>query len=115
MTTHPDVCRPGENLPAFVLWCIDSERKRQHALKAEGRFKYTPSEVPAVRGSAMLSEENGEVARAALAISGFVQEDLTPADYFKECVQVAAVAMALAEGVILFNQNPGGHPLLEAS
>lgn len=83
-----------------VLHAIRNERVRQEALKAEGRFKYTPDEVPLVRSHAMLSEECGEVARCALAISGYVQEGLTVDDCYKELVQVAAIATAMAEGIL---------------
>jgi hypothetical protein len=48
----------------------------------------------------MLSEECGEVARGALAVSGYVQEDIGLTELYAECVQVAAVAMAIAEGII---------------
>jgi len=83
-----------------VLHDIRNERVRQEALKVEGRFKYTPDEVPLVRSHAMLSEECGEVARCALAVSGYVQEDLTLDDAYKELIQVAAIASAMAEGII---------------
>ena len=80
---------------------IRRERVRQVDLKAEGRFKYTPDEVPTIRSQAMLSEENGEVARAVLALSGWVQEELTVEDLYKELTQVAAVACAMMEGLLM--------------
>jgi hypothetical protein len=87
-----------------VLHSIRNERVRQEALKVEGRFKYTPDEVPLVRSHAMLSEECGEVARCALAVSGYVQEDLTLDDAFKELIQVAAIATAMAEAILRDDQ-----------
>jgi NTP pyrophosphatase (non-canonical NTP hydrolase) len=104
-TLHcPDFNQPSTRVPAYshdyVLQEIGRERMRQHRLKSEGRFKYTPSEVPPIRGHAMLSEECGEVARAALALSGYVQENLTIDDLYTECIHVAAVAMAMAQGLI---------------
>src|SRR4051794_31281512 len=90
---------------SFVLHSIRNERVRQETLKEEGRFKYTPDEVPLVRSHAMLSEECGEVARCALAVSGYVQEDSTLDDCFKELIQVAAVATAMAEGILLDNRS----------
>lgn len=83
----------------YVLTEVGSERKRQNLLRDQGRFKYTPAEVPLVRGAVMLTEEVGEVARAALAVSGYVQEELTLADLRGELVQVAAVAVAMIEGI----------------
>lgn len=82
-----------------VLNEVHAERARQIGLKRAGRFAYTPDEVPLIRGHAMLSEECGEVARAALAASGYVQESLTVTDVRKELVQVAAVAVAMVEGI----------------
>lgn len=90
-----------------VLADISDERLRQHRLKADGRFRYTPDEVAPILGHAMLSEECGEVARAALATAGdLVQETLTGEDLYKELVQVAAVAMAMAEGLVLGTALP---------
>lgn len=82
-----------------ILDQIEKERLRQEHLKRDGRFKYTPDEVPLIRSTAMLTEELGEVARAALAVSGYVQEELTLDDCRKELIQVAAVAMAMVEGI----------------
>lgn len=82
-----------------ILTEVGRERRRQILLKHDGRFKYTPAEVPAVRAAAMLTEECGEVARAALAVSGYVQETLTMADLRTELIQVAAVAVAMVEGI----------------
>ena len=82
-----------------ILNDVYNERVRQNRLKLQGRFKYTPNEVPLVRSHAMLSEECGEVARAALAVSGYVQEDLTLDDCRKELIQVAAIAIAMVQGI----------------
>jgi hypothetical protein len=94
----------NEDTITQVLHAIRNERWRQESLKQDGRFKYTPDEVPLVRSHAMLSEECGEVARCALAVSGYVQEELTLADAFKELVQVAAIATAMAEAIIRDDQ-----------
>lgn len=82
-----------------ILDDVFRERQRQNALKAAGRFKYTPNEVPLTHSCVMLSEEVGEVARGALAVGGYVQEELTLADVRKELVQVAAIAVAMIQGI----------------
>jgi NTP pyrophosphatase (non-canonical NTP hydrolase) len=82
-----------------IMMQVLTERARQERLKKEGRFKYTPNEVPLVRSYAMLAEEMGEVARGILAISGYVQEELTIDDVRTELIQVMAIAAAMVEGI----------------
>lgn len=82
-----------------ILRNVVKERARQERLKKEGRFKYTPDEVPLIRSFAMLAEEMGEVARCALAISGYVQEELTVDDCRTELIQVMAIAAAMVEAI----------------
>lgn len=82
-----------------VLIQVGSERKRQVILREQGRFRNTPAEAPPLEAAAMLTEEVGECARAAMAVSGLVQEGLTWEDFRKELIQVAAVAVAIVEGI----------------
>lgn len=82
-----------------VLSDIAVERKRQLALKAQGRFRYTPSdnEISDYERLAMLLEEVGETARAVLAQSMLVQENSADHDVRHELTQVAAIATAWLE------------------
>jgi hypothetical protein len=83
----------------MVLLQIKEERGRQDTLKARGRFDHTPDEVPLFVSYGMLSEEIGEVARCILAMDGYVSEKLTVDDCRKELIQVAAIALAMVEGI----------------
>jgi NTP pyrophosphatase (non-canonical NTP hydrolase) len=83
----------------MVLLAIKEERGRQDTLKVEGRFEHTPNEVPLLVGYGMLCEEVGEVARCILSMEGYVQEKLTVDDARKELIQVAAIAVAMVEGI----------------
>lgn len=82
-----------------VLRTVFLERARQDKLKSEGRFKNTPNEASLFKAHAMLSEEMGEIARCILSQSGEVQEKLTVDDLRKELIQLAAVAVAIVEGI----------------
>jgi NTP pyrophosphatase (non-canonical NTP hydrolase) len=79
---------------------IIAERERQGELKAAGRFKYTCADPELSSGEklAVLAEEVGEVARALLEASGEVS-DVHGQKLRDELIQVAAVAMAWAEGL----------------
>ena len=80
-----------------VLFHVETERKRQLILKAQGRFKYTPSdeELTDFERLAMIAEELGEVSRNCLARAELVTdgEKSDPALY-KELGQVAALSVA---------------------
>lgn len=82
-----------------VLGEVSLECDRQFRLKEEGRFSYTPDQVPSLMGLAMLTEEVGEVAREVLALTGDVQES---GDIFRlrtELIHVAAIAVAMIMGI----------------
>jgi hypothetical protein len=83
----------------MILLQVKEERARQDDLKAEGRFDHTPNEVPLFVSYGMVSEEVGEVARCILAMDGYVSEKLTVDDARKELIQVAAIAVAMIEGI----------------
>lgn len=88
-----------------VLAYVKAERGRQEEMKAAGRFKFTPDEVPLIRSFAMLSEEVGEVARDILSVSGYVQEERGLDDVRKELIHVAAIAVAMIEGIETFDHD----------
>lgn len=75
---------------------ITLERARQNQLKAEGRFEFTCADPESndFYALAVLTEELGEVARAAMGAKGFVMDG---GDLRKELIQVAAVAVAWLE------------------
>lgn len=75
----------------YVLQLIQKERIHQNALKAAGKFEYTPADKECPEGTrlAVLVEEVGEVARA-------ICED-DERNKFEELVQVAAVCVAWLE------------------
>lgn len=79
-----------------VLALVSEERVRQAALRAAGKFPYTPDcpEVPPLLNLAMLIEEVGEVARELQA--GSVSADRLR----EELIQVAAIAVAWVEGLL---------------
>lgn len=81
--------------PRSVLSDVATERRRQFALQAAGRFRDTPSDraMPDVSRLASLVEEVGEVARALQELHGAVS-DTHGADLRKELLQVAALAVA---------------------
>jgi hypothetical protein len=87
-------------LPVETLLVVAHERERQHRLKAEGRFKYTPSddELTDWQRLAMILEEVGEVARNLLARDGLVTDgDVGDDALAKELSQVAALSVAWME------------------
>jgi len=78
---------------AMVFEKIIAERKRQNALKTEGKFTYTAADdVDGFKKLAILGEEFGEVSKA-------LNEGDDLASLQAELVQVAAVATAWAEGL----------------
>lgn len=84
-----------------VLMAIGSERRRQDALKAAGRFDYTAADpIPPGLKLAMLGEEFGEVARQVLTQpeTGIAHDtEGSLANLRKELTHVAAVAAAWLE------------------
>lgn len=86
-------------LMTLVLRDIALERERQEQLKAEGRFRNTPDEVDLSISYLMLAEELGEVGRAILAVTRRVQETTTVEDLRTELIHVAAIAVAMVEGI----------------
>lgn len=72
------------------------ERVRQENLKTAGRFDYTPNEVSPEAGYLMLVEEVGEVARE---LQGGWDSAKTLDALEKELIQVAAIALAIVEGL----------------
>lgn len=81
---------------------ILSERSRQEKLKSDGRFKNTPDELPSLSALNLLVEEVGEVStEISYSIADLRRDGKTynPPYLYAELVQVAAVAMAMAERV----------------
>jgi len=74
---------------------VTREVARQFELKAEGRFKHSigDAEMTPAQKLAVLTEEVGEVARAALEREGLVN-DKHDSDLRTELIQVAACAVA---------------------
>jgi NTP pyrophosphatase (non-canonical NTP hydrolase) len=89
----------NEAITDGILNVVKKERQRQEALKKEGRFSFTPDEVPLSRSYEMLMEEVGEVARCILSIDGYVPEVFTVHDCRSELIQVAAIAVAMVEWI----------------
>lgn len=83
----------------IALRDVYRERVRQDQLKAAGRFELTcaDAELPASEKLAILVEEVGEVARAVLERADLVA-DKHGSSLRDELIQVAAVALAWAEG-----------------
>jgi hypothetical protein len=87
-------------LPIETLLVVAHERERQHRLKAEGRFKYTPSDDGLTDWQRLgtILEEVGEVGRNLLARDGLVTDgDASDAALAKELSQVAALCVAWME------------------
>lgn len=78
---------------------IRKERERQFRLKAQGRFTHTPDEVSLLRSYLMLAEELGEVAEAIQGYYGYIEDKFILDDIRKELIQVAAIALAIVEGI----------------
>lgn len=96
MTKMEQVMSP---LTYQVLANVRDERLHQEQLKAAGRFKNTCSDpISDFERLAILGEEYGEAARAALERAGS-SNDVHGADLEKELIQIAAVAVAWVEGL----------------
>jgi hypothetical protein len=88
------------------LRAILDERHRQEELHRSGKFSFTCASPDVPNGAKLmvLTEEVGEVARAAMAIyDPITAPDLKPEKALRhlqeELIQVAAVAMAWAESI----------------
>lgn len=83
-----------------VLHEVLAERNRQEELKAECRFKYTCADIEMTNFErlAVLLEEFGEAARAALEMHN-LSHDVHGNNLRKEMIQVAAVSVAIVEGL----------------
>jgi NTP pyrophosphatase (non-canonical NTP hydrolase) len=82
-----------------IVGLILAERYRQEELKAAGKFPFTCADAKGLTNGqkvAVLSEECGEVARAALGADGLVKDGGV---LKKELVQVAAVCVAWLESL----------------
>lgn len=87
-----------------ALSLVGSERMRQEALKAQGRFEYTcaDSGMSDAEKMTVLIEEVGEVAREVLTQDGrrLARDTVGTRDALRaELVQVAAVAVAWIEAL----------------
>ncbi len=87
-----------------VLADIAAERFRQEDLRRKGRFRYTcaDGELSLTEKLAVLTEEVGEFARETMTQNGRrLARDTrgTPEGLYREIIQVAAVAAAIAEGL----------------
>lgn len=86
-----------------VLDMVAKERGRQERLHQAGRFAFTCADAGVPEGDKMLvlSEEVGEVARAAMVIpnKAFFASAEECDQLLTELVQVAAVAVAWAESI----------------
>lgn len=92
-----------DNIEMTAMALIATERRRQHRLKKEGRFKYTPSddELNDWQRYGMISEEMGEVARNLLARDDLVSDgDKSNDELLKELSQVAALTLAWIERLV---------------
>lgn len=87
------------SITSYTQADVVRECARMDRLKAHGKFLHTPDEAPLLEGVAMLAEEAGEVARAAVSILGFTQDNLIVRDLYTELVQVSAVATMIATGL----------------
>src|SRR5262245_53360960 len=89
-----------------ALASVTAERLRQEERKRQGRFKYTcaDAEMNHYERFAVLGEEVGEVAREVLTNAGKrLARDTngTDAALYKELAQVAAVAVAWMESLLI--------------
>jgi hypothetical protein len=87
---------PNPYATGLVLHSIGDERERQTAKIAAGKIPWdcADNEVPSSAKLAVLVEEVGEVANALI-------EDKHVSELYAELIQVAAVAAAWAESLIL--------------
>lgn len=92
-----------------ALDAVYAERERQEKLKAEGAFPFTcaDSELDAYRKLAILGEEFGEVAQATMQTDGINTARDKKRDLRKELIQVAAVAVAWAESLEVYEEVTG--------
>ena len=85
----------------YLLLAIVDERRRQEALKREGRFTHScaDEDMPDHEALAVLIEEVGEAARAMLESGRGISRanDAHGASLRQELIQVAAVALAWLE------------------
>lgn len=84
---------------ADIFEAITVERLKQNAYKRAGKFMFTCAdpEIGYMTACAVLMEEVGEAARAAMATLGLSKEPPERADLRKELIQVAAVTVAWLE------------------
>jgi NTP pyrophosphatase (non-canonical NTP hydrolase) len=87
-----------------VLSEVNRERHRQEDLRREGRFEFTCASAGRdnFQRLAILLEEVGEAARAALELGNLSHDKHSPdarKQLRKELVQIAAVAVAFVEGL----------------
>lgn len=82
-----------------IFTAIVLERDKQNAYKKAGKFMFTCAdpEIGHMTACAVLMEEVGEAARAAMATLGLSKEPPEQADLKKELIQVAAVTVAWLE------------------
>jgi len=82
-----------------IFSAICEERAKQDAYKAAGKFMFTcaDAEIGHMTACAVLMEEVGEAARAAMATLGLSKEPPDRANLKKELIQVAAVTVAWLE------------------
>lgn len=102
MSLYDPELEVGSRLEAILI-DVGSERRRQDALKAAGRFTFTPADaITHGERMLMLTEEVGEVAREALTQPGAAitaDTEGSRAGLRAELVQVAAIAVAWIEGL----------------
>lgn len=93
---------------AKIFYDIRIERRRQEALKADGRFPWTcaDKELSDFEKAIVLAEEFGEVARAVLERAG-LSADSHNVSLRRELIQVAAVCVAWVECLDSAEEAPG--------
>src|SRR5690348_5499085 len=89
-----------------ALAAVAAERERQEERKRDGRFRYTcaDAEMALAEKFTVLGEEVGEVAREVLTNAGrrlARDTEGTDAALYKELAQVAAVAVAWMESLLV--------------
>lgn len=104
LISNADVSKQGSARPNHASECalaaVGTERKRQLALKDEGRFSYTLSDdgMTDFERLACIVEEVGEVGRNVLRRAGLATDgDDNDAALRKELSQIAALAVAWME------------------
>lgn len=83
----------------IVFDAIDTERKKQEACKAAGRFKYTcmDTELSDTEKLCILTEEHGEIAKEVCELFDKGECAERRARLKKELIQTAAVAVSWLE------------------